>query len=70
MVRLRGYGNAIVPQVAKEFVKATEAARLLTDAEVDALTWDFAPDWPEYERIEQAHNALCDAGRLINKPLD
>ena len=42
----------------------------MTEAELAAFTWDFPADWSDYKRIEDAHNALCDAGRLINKPLD
>lgn len=45
-------------------------SRLLTEEELDALTWQWPLEWPEYEQIEKAHNALCDAGRLVNKPLD
>ena len=44
--------------------------KLLTDAELASFTWDFPADWPEYAKIEKAHNALCDVGGLINKPLD
>ena len=42
----------------------------MTEAELEAFTWDFPAEWPEYERIEAAYNALCDAGKLINTPLD
>lgn len=48
----------------------SELRRLLTDDELATLTWEWPQEWPEYAEIEEAHNALCDAGRLINKPLD
>lgn len=70
VVRLRGAGNAIVPQVAAQFICAADAPGLMTEAELEAFTWDFPAEWPEYERIEAAYNALCDAGKLINTPLD
>lgn len=56
----------------KWICQACEAApvKLLTDAELEAFTWDFPVDWSDYGKIEAAHDALCDAGKLINKPLD
>jgi hypothetical protein len=38
--------------------------RLLTDEELEALTWPFPAEWPEYERIEEAHKALCVEGPM------